>query len=151
MTVSLSTSTSTPSQASAENFSETALARIGICWAFSCRTSSFRCPSSDLAWKRLDQYRSGQTIYTGPRSPLDYETGKGGLSFSPDGRLLAFSEWNGAIQRSCVKVLSLRESGTRFLTTPPPAVQGHNENRFEGYGRAVAVFHGTWKYPVKNQ
>jgi len=30
-------------------------ARIGIYWAFSCRTSSFRCPSSDFVWKRLDQ------------------------------------------------------------------------------------------------
>jgi hypothetical protein len=30
-------------------------------------------------------------------------------------------------------------------------VQGHNENRFDGWGRAVAVFHVTWKHPVKNQ
>jgi hypothetical protein len=31
------------------------------------------------------------------------------------------------------------------------AVQGHNENRFDGYGKAVAVFHVTWKYPVKDR
>jgi hypothetical protein len=30
------------------------------------------------------------------------------------------------------------------------SVQGHNENRFDGWGRAVAVFHVTWKHPVKN-
>ena len=30
-------------------------------------------------------------------------------------------------------------------------VQGHNENRFDGYGKAVAVFHVDWKHPVKNQ
>jgi hypothetical protein len=31
------------------------------------------------------------------------------------------------------------------------SVQGHNENRFDGYGRAVAVFHVTWRHLVKNQ
>lgn len=61
-----------------------------------------------------------QTIYIGTRSPLAYETGKGGLSFSPDGRLLAFSEWNVATKRSSIKVLSLRDSSTRFITSPPP-------------------------------
>jgi len=62
-----------------------------------------------------------RSIYAGPRSPLNYETGKGGLSFSPDGKLLAFAEWNAAIQRSSIKVLSLRDSSTRVLTSPPPA------------------------------
>jgi Tol biopolymer transport system component/DNA-binding winged helix-turn-helix (wHTH) protein len=62
-----------------------------------------------------------RTIYTGSRSPLNYETGKGGLSFSPDGKLLAFAEWDAAIQRSSVKVLSLRDSSARVLTSPPPA------------------------------
>jgi Tol biopolymer transport system component len=62
-----------------------------------------------------------KTIYAGPRSPFDFETGKGGLSFSPDGKLLAFSEWNAAIQRSFIKVLSLRDSSARALTSPPPA------------------------------
>ncbi len=60
-------------------------------------------------------------IYAGPRSPLNYETGKGGLSFSPDGKLLAFAEWNAAIRRSSIKVLSLRDSSTRVVTSPPPA------------------------------
>jgi hypothetical protein len=27
------------------------------------------------------------------------------------------------------------------------AVQGHNENRYDGWGRAVAVFHVDWKHP----
>lgn len=62
-----------------------------------------------------------KTIYAGSRSPFDYETGKGGLSLSPDGKLIAFSEWNAAIQRSSIKVLSLRDSSTRVLTSPPPA------------------------------
>jgi len=62
-----------------------------------------------------------RTIYAGSRSPLIYETGKGGLSFSPDGKLLAFTEWNAAIQRSSIQVLSVRDSSTRVLTSPPPA------------------------------
>lgn len=62
-----------------------------------------------------------QTIYSGPRSPLNYETGKGGLSFSPDGELLAFSEWNAETQRSSIKVVSLRDFSTHILTSPPPA------------------------------
>ncbi|MBV9497832.1 MAG: PD40 domain-containing protein [Acidobacteriaceae bacterium] len=62
-----------------------------------------------------------KTIYAGPRSPFIYETGEGGLSFSPDGRLLAFSEWNAAIQRSSIKVLSLQDFSTRFLTSRPTA------------------------------
>lgn len=60
-------------------------------------------------------------IYSGARSRFSYETGKGGLSFSPDGELLAFSEWDAATQRSVIKVLSLRDSTTRLLTSPPPA------------------------------
>ena len=62
-----------------------------------------------------------KTFYTGVRSPGKYETGAGGLSFSPDGNLLAFPEWNTATQRSFIRVLSLRDSGTRILTSPPPA------------------------------
>jgi Tol biopolymer transport system component len=62
-----------------------------------------------------------ETIYSGPRSPFKYETGGGGLSFSPDGNLLAFPEWNTALQRSSITVLSLRDSSTRVLTSPPAA------------------------------
>jgi Tol biopolymer transport system component/DNA-binding winged helix-turn-helix (wHTH) protein len=62
-----------------------------------------------------------RTIYAGSRSPLIYETGKGGLSFSPDGKFLAFAEWNAAIQSSSIKVLSLLDSSTRVLASPPPA------------------------------
>jgi Tol biopolymer transport system component/DNA-binding winged helix-turn-helix (wHTH) protein len=62
-----------------------------------------------------------KTIYAGLRSPFDYETGKGGLSFSPDGKLVAFAEWNAAIQKSFIQVRSLRDSSTRVLTSPPPA------------------------------
>jgi len=31
------------------------------------------------------------------------------------------------------------------------SVQGHNENRFDGYGRAVAVLHVTWRHPSTQQ
>ena len=64
---------------------------------------------------------AAKTIYAGPRAPRNYETGKGGLSFSPDGKLLAFSEWNAATRRSFIKVMSLREHTSRVLTSPPPA------------------------------
>jgi hypothetical protein len=30
------------------------------------------------------------------------------------------------------------------------AVQGHNENRFDGYGKAIAVFQIVWRHPVRN-
>jgi hypothetical protein len=29
------------------------------------------------------------------------------------------------------------------------SVQGHNDNKYDGYGKAVAVFHVTWKHPEK--
>ena len=61
-----------------------------------------------------------KTIYAGLRSPFDFETGKGGLSLSADGKLIAFSEWNAGIQRSSIKLLSLQDSSTRVLTSPPP-------------------------------
>ena len=61
-----------------------------------------------------------RTIYVGERGPLSYETGPGGLTFSPNGQVLAFSEWNGATRRACVKLLSRRDGTTRYLTTPPP-------------------------------
>jgi Tol biopolymer transport system component len=83
-----------------------------------------------------------QTIYAGPRPPGPYETGKGGLSFSPDGKLLAFPEWNAAIQRSCIKVLSLEDSSTRFLTTPPPAC-GDRRGAFSTGGDKVAFIRSS--------
>jgi DNA-binding winged helix-turn-helix (wHTH) protein/Tol biopolymer transport system component len=63
---------------------------------------------------------AAKTIYAGARAPLSYETGSGGLSFSPDAELLAFSELNAATQRASIKLLSLRDSTARFLTSPPP-------------------------------
>src|SRR5215469_7895806 len=83
-----------------------------------------------------------KTIYTGARSPFKYETGAGGLSFSPDGNLIAFPEWNTATQRSLIRVLSLRDSGTRDLTSPPTA----NHDRrpaFSPTGDRVAFIRST--------
>lgn len=59
-----------------------------------------------------------KTIYTGLRAPFSYENY--GLSFSPNGKLLAFSDWNTARQEGAIKLLSLEDSSARFLTSPPP-------------------------------
>jgi len=42
-----------------------------------------------------------------------------GLSFSPDGKLLTFSEWNTDIQEASILLLSVKDSSARFLTSPP--------------------------------
>ncbi|MBV9301938.1 MAG: PD40 domain-containing protein, partial [Acidobacteriaceae bacterium] len=60
-----------------------------------------------------------RVIYTGPRAPLSYETGGGGLSFSPDSKYLAFSEWNADTQEASIKLLTLQDRRTHFLTSPP--------------------------------
>lgn len=59
-------------------------------------------------------------IYAGSRGPLDFATGNYGLSFSPDAKLLAFSEWNSSAQAAVITLLSLGDSKTRLLTSPPP-------------------------------
>ena len=60
------------------------------------------------------------TLYTGSRGPLGFATDNYGLSRSPDGKLLAFTEWNGRTQSSGITILSLQDSKARFLTSPPP-------------------------------
>jgi Tol biopolymer transport system component/DNA-binding winged helix-turn-helix (wHTH) protein len=65
-------------------------------------------------------------IYAGPRGPLTFETGPGGLSFSPDGNLLAFSEWNTLLKRLSVKLLSLQDWRSRFLASPPDGSHDRN-------------------------
>jgi Tol biopolymer transport system component/DNA-binding winged helix-turn-helix (wHTH) protein len=59
-----------------------------------------------------------KTIYSGPRWQRGYDSGSGGLCFSTDGKLLAFSESNPANQGASIKVLSLQGSSTRLLTSP---------------------------------
>jgi Tol biopolymer transport system component/DNA-binding winged helix-turn-helix (wHTH) protein len=59
-------------------------------------------------------------IYTGPRGPLSHFAHNEGMSFSSDGKLLAFAEWNSATQQDSIKLLSLEDSSTRVLTSPPP-------------------------------
>jgi len=63
---------------------------------------------------------SEKRIYTGARAPLSYPTENYGLSYSPDGKLLAVSDWNTARQEGTISLLSLQDSRSRFLTSPPP-------------------------------
>lgn len=46
-----------------------------------------------------------------------------GLSFSPDGKWLAFSEIDPATQDDSIKLLSLRDSSVRAVTSHPPGFQ----------------------------
>src|SRR5260370_990893 len=55
-------------------------------------------------------------VYTGARSPwVESE----GLSFSPDGKLLAFAEWDAKARQSSIESISLDGSGVHSLTSPP--------------------------------
>jgi len=55
-------------------------------------------------------------LYSGEHSPW---TGPEGLSFSPDGRFLAFGEWTAETQQSAIKLLALNGAGERTITSPP--------------------------------
>jgi Tol biopolymer transport system component/DNA-binding winged helix-turn-helix (wHTH) protein len=78
-----------------------------------------------------------KSIYTGAHGPLGDATENVGLSFSPDGKLLAFAEWNPTTQAAAIKLLSLGDSSTRFLTSPPP---GFHDRRpaFSPAGERIA-------------
>ena len=67
-----------------------------------------------------------RNIYTGLLGPLNYNAANYGLSFSANGKLLTFCEWNPDAQRTGIRLLSLADSSARFLTLPP---LGFNDRR----------------------
>jgi Tol biopolymer transport system component/DNA-binding winged helix-turn-helix (wHTH) protein len=76
-------------------------------------------------------------VYTGLLGDLNYNMGNYGLSFSADGKHLAFSEWIPANQRSGIRVLSLEDSQANSVTSPP---DGFNDRRpsFSPDGKSIA-------------
>jgi Tol biopolymer transport system component/DNA-binding winged helix-turn-helix (wHTH) protein len=60
-----------------------------------------------------------ELIYSGLRDPLSHNASNYGLSFSPAGTSITFSEWDPASARSRIQILSLSNSSVRFLTEPP--------------------------------
>lgn len=63
---------------------------------------------------------SEKRIYTGARNPLSYPTESYGLTYSPDGKLLAVSDWNPARKEGTISLVSLQDFHSWFLTSPPP-------------------------------
>jgi len=55
-------------------------------------------------------------LHTGRQTPFETPTS---LSFSADGRQLAFSEWDEATQQSSIKLISIFDGSIRTLTSPP--------------------------------
>ena len=56
-------------------------------------------------------------VYGGTRSPW---IGPEGLSFSPDGKLIAFADWSPEARTSSIKLISLDDSSVRPISSPPP-------------------------------
>jgi Tol biopolymer transport system component/DNA-binding winged helix-turn-helix (wHTH) protein len=67
-----------------------------------------------------------KNIYTGLLGPLNYNASNYGLSFSANGKLLTFCEWNPSVQGTGIRLLSLSDSSARFLPLPP---LGFNDRR----------------------
>ena len=78
-----------------------------------------------------------KNIYTGLLGPLNYNAANYGLSFSANGKLLTFCEWNPAVQGTGIRLLSLSDSSARFLPLPP---LGFNDRRpaFSPSGERIA-------------
>jgi len=62
-----------------------------------------------------------KTVFSGNAHPIGYRDSNIGLSFSPDGKLLAFPEWHSE-QQSSITAVSLQDLSQHSLTRPPPGL-----------------------------
>jgi Tol biopolymer transport system component/DNA-binding winged helix-turn-helix (wHTH) protein len=62
-----------------------------------------------------------KAVFSGNAHPIAEQDSNIGLSFSPDGRLVAFPEWHSA-QQSSITAVSLQDLSQRSLTSPPPGL-----------------------------
>jgi Tol biopolymer transport system component/DNA-binding winged helix-turn-helix (wHTH) protein len=62
-----------------------------------------------------------KTVFSGNAHPIAERDSNIGLSFSPDGKLLAFPEWHSA-QQSSITAVSLQDLSQHSLTSPPPGL-----------------------------
>ena len=62
-----------------------------------------------------------KTVFSGNAHPVGHRDSNIGLSFSPDGKLLAFPEWRSE-QQSSITAVSLQDLSQHSLTSPPPGL-----------------------------
>ena len=62
-----------------------------------------------------------KTVFSGNAHPIGHTDSNIGLSFSPDGKLLAFPEWHSE-QQSSITAVSLQDLSQHSLTSPPPGL-----------------------------
>ncbi len=62
-----------------------------------------------------------KTVFSGNAHPIGHRDSNIGLSFSPDGKLLAFPEWHSE-QQSSITAVSLPDLSQHSLTSPPPGL-----------------------------
>ena len=89
-------------------------------WSPDSRYIAFQRDSGDKFSVELLPALGGKEkkIYSGLVTPYSHFAQEG-MSFSPDGKLVAFTEWKLATQPDSIKLLSLEDSSARFLTSPP--------------------------------
>ena len=115
-------------------------------WSPDGREVAFLRDEGDQFFVRLAPALGGseRRIYAGVRGPFntEYETANYGLSFSTDGKQLAFSDWNTIRQEGAIKLLALQDSSARFVTSPPA---GFRDRRpaFSPDGSEIAFVRST--------
>jgi len=62
-----------------------------------------------------------KAVFSGNAHPIGHRDSNIGLSFSPDGKLLAFPEWHSE-QQSAITAVSLQDLSQHSLTSPPPGL-----------------------------
>jgi Tol biopolymer transport system component/DNA-binding winged helix-turn-helix (wHTH) protein len=62
-----------------------------------------------------------ETVFSGNAHPIGHRDSNIGLSFSPDGKLVAFPEWHSE-QQSSITAVSLQDLSQHSLTSPPPGL-----------------------------